>query len=223
MKLRSKKRERKLDESTKDSGVDASKEEKRDESDECVKTLTLKEDMLEFEKEILESGEKQKHKKRSRKKKVRGKKKNKRKNNGKMKSQKMQDEIVGKGNARTVDKSSKTSRMVKDYDVDDFEIANSGGDEALPPTPTQSMNSMSVKIPRPGRDSRNNSSEKLEVTEDFRVNNVDKNDVTLLASTGKENVPTNLVTEKNTHNEIPKAKLSQPAEEIFQSNWKNNV
>ena len=51
-----------------------------------------------------------------------------------MKSQKMQDEIVGKGNARTVDKSSKTSRMVKDYDVDDFEIANSGGDGRFPNT-----------------------------------------------------------------------------------------
>ena len=83
--------------------------------------------------------------------------------------------------------------MVNDYDVDDFEIA-SGGDEALPPPPTQSM---SVKIPRPGRDSRNNSSEKLKVTEGFRVNNVDKNDVTLLASTRNENVPTNSVTEKN--------------------------
>ena len=119
--------------------MDTSKEQKRDESDECVKTLTLEEDMLKSEKEILEPGKEQKHKKRSRKKKVRGKKKNKQKNNGKMKSQKMQDEIVGKGNARTVDKSSKTSRMVKDYDVDDFEIANSGGDEALPPTPTHEV------------------------------------------------------------------------------------
>ena len=36
----------------------------------------------------------------------------------------------------------------------------------------------------------------------------------MLASTGKENVPTNLVTEKNTHNEISKAKLSQPAEKF---------
>ena len=64
-----------------------------------------------------------------------------------MKSCKLQDEIKGEGNARAIDKSSKISRMVKDYDVDDFEIANSGGDEVLPPTPTQSM---SVKIPRLG-------------------------------------------------------------------------
>ena len=45
----------------------------------------------------------------------------------------------GEGNARTIGKSSKISRMVNDYDVDDFEIANSGGDEALPPPPTQSI------------------------------------------------------------------------------------
>ena len=131
-----------------------------------------------------------------------------------MKSCKLQDEIKGEGNARTIGKSSKISRMVNDYDVDDFEIANSGGDEALPPPPTQSMNSVSVKIPRPGRDSRNNSSEKLKVTEGFHVNNVDKNDVTLLASTRNENVPTNSVTEKNMTNEISKAIISQPAEEI---------
>ena len=48
----------------------------------------------------------------------------------------------------------------------------------------------------------------------FHVNNVDKNDVTLLASTRNENVPTNLVTEKNMTNEISKAIISQPAEEI---------
>ena len=90
-----------MDESTKDSGVDTSKEQKRDESDECVKTLTLEEDMLKFEKEILEPGKEQKHKKRSRKKKVRGKKKNRQKNSGKMKSCKLQDEI-GEGNARTM-------------------------------------------------------------------------------------------------------------------------
>ena len=76
---------------------------------------------------------------------------------------------------------------------------------------------MSVKIPRPGRESGNNRLKSLK-WEDFRVNNVDKNDVTLLASTGKENVPTNLVTEKNTHNEIPKAKYLS-----LQGNFSNRI